>query len=167
MRRQAFVVDAPGLRLDQFLARKLPGYARGHLKDMVERGAVSVDGAARAPDYRVCAGQHVSVRFEDSSWADLPFEKWILGEDADLIALHKPAGILMHPMGESWTAKPEAALADAEANVAGLMIKNRPQALAAGVSRCGLVHRLDRQTSGVVLLAKKPEAQERLQTAFR
>lgn len=164
---KSLVADEAGLRLDQFLARRLEGLTRAYCRGMIEQGLVTVNGARRPPDHRLAGGEVVRVRSGEPAWARAPFESWVLHEDKDLLILHKPAGILTHPMGTSWESRPEAALADPEANLAGLLVKFRPQVLAAGVSRCGIVHRLDRQTSGVWAAALRPEAQAALLEAFR
>lgn len=90
----------------------------------------------------------------------------MLHEDASLLVLHKPTGFLMHPLGETWLKRPEAAAAETEANLAGLLLRLRPGIVEAGTPRCGIVHRLDRPTSGLLLVAKTPAAYERLVAAF-
>ena len=167
MSERRMTVDSAGLRLDQFLVGKLSGCSRGHAKDLILRGSVTVNGAPRPPDFRLLGGEVIRVRVPESRWAEVPFETWVIHEDADILVLNKPSGLLMHPMGGSWQAHPQAALENAEANLAGLLLRHRPDAAASGVSRCGLVHRLDRQTSGVLLVAKRPQAQAKLLDAFR
>ena len=162
--------DAPGMRLDAFLALRLEGYSRSHLKDLIGRGFVEVDGAARSPDYRLREqDERVAVDFPEVSWRAEPgeFEDWVIHEDESLIVLHKPAGLLMHPLGPSWLETPRAALSEPSANLAGLVQLHRPELIRAGLDRCGLVHRLDRQTSGVLLLAKTRAAQATLVEEFK
>ena len=159
------LVRESGLRLDRFLASQYPDYARTHFQDLIARGLVKVDGATRASDYRLKEGQIVSL--ERSTFGeDVPFEDWVLREDAELLALNKPAGLLMHPVGETWLRAPEAALGEAEPNLAGLLLRFRPKISKAGTPRCGLVHRLDRGTSGVLVVAKTPAAHASLVAAF-
>jgi len=160
-------VESGGLRLDLFLAGKVEGYSRAHLKGLIVRGCVQVDGVGREPDYKVQTGELVKVRWPRSSWADEPLERRVIHEDKHILVLDKPAGLLMHPLGESWEATPEAALMESEPNLAGLLLRQRPAIAASGAERCGLVHRLDRQTSGVVVVAKTPAAQQSLLEAFR
>jgi 23S rRNA pseudouridine1911/1915/1917 synthase len=168
MNEERLTVDVSGQRLDQFLASKMGGYARSYLKGLIQRGAVTIDGRQRPPATRLKAGQVVVVTLGYSSWAEAtPFNDWVLYEDEGFLALRKPAGILVHPMGETWERTPDAALSDAEANVAGLLLHHRPETQHSGVSRCGIVHRLDRQTSGVLLAAKQPGVQEVLLDGFR
>ncbi|MFA5140773.1 MAG: RluA family pseudouridine synthase [Elusimicrobiota bacterium] len=161
------VADTGGARLDQYLARSLPGYSRSFLKDLAQRGLVLVDGAPRAPDFRLRHGSVVVVRASDPGWAELPFEDWVLHEDRHILVVDKPAGLITHPVGESWIHRPEAALSEPEPSLAGVVLRHRPGMAASGVERCGLVHRLDRQTSGVLVLAKTAECQTSLLCAFR
>ena len=161
------LVEKGGLRLDLFLAAKVEGYSRAHLKGLILRGCVQVDGLSREPDYRVQTGELVKVRWPQSVWADEPLERRVIHEDREILILNKPAGLLMHPLGESWEATPEAALMEREPNLAGLLLRQRPAIAASGAERCGLVHRLDRQTSGVLIVAKTPSAQQFLLDAFR
>ena len=160
-------VERGGLRLDVFLARRVEGYSRAHLKSVILRGCVLVDGVRREPDYRLRTGELVKVIWPRTGWAEEPLERRVIFEDSDILILNKPAGLLMHPFGESWEATPEAALMEPGANLAGLLLCQRPAINASGVERCGLVHRLDRPTSGVLVVAKNPAAQQALLDAFR
>jgi 23S rRNA pseudouridine1911/1915/1917 synthase len=156
-----------GSRLDRFLAGEVEGLSRGFLKGLVQRGCVLVDGKARGPDYRLRAGELVELRWPGSEWAASGIEDRVLHEDDDILVLDKPSGLLMHPAGESWEASPEASEIEAEPNLAGFLHARGALREAAGLERCGLVHRLDRQTSGVLVVAKTPAAQGRLLEAFR
>lgn len=161
-------VDAPGMRLDLFLVRHIEKYSRTHLKGLIERGFVTVGGAARKADYRLQEGESVEVTWPEAAWEEgTGFEDWVLHEDKHLLVLRKPAGLLMHPLGESWLSVPEAAMAETQANLAGLLQRRRPGIVKAGVPRCGIVHRLDRQTSGVLLVAKTPKTYEALVGDFK
>lgn len=156
-----------GARLDKFLAENLPGATRAHARELVARGLVTVDGAVRPPDHRLKGGELVRLRMEERRWPAADFESWVLHEDPDLLVLNKPAGLLIHPLGTSWLTRPEAALDEPEPNLAGLLLRHRPAAARSGVERCGIVHRLDRPTSGALLVAKTRRAQDRLLFAFR
>lgn len=156
-----------GDRLDKFLTERLPGASRNHARSLIERGFVSVDGIVRTPDFRFKGGELVRLRAVERGWPEVPFEEWVLHEDKDLLVLSKPAGLLIHPLGASWLTRPEACLDEPEPNLAGLLLKHRPKHARSGVERCGIVHRLDRPTSGVLLVAKTREAQENLLHGFR
>lgn len=166
MKEERFLAEG-GLRLDLFLARKLPLVSRSHVRTLIDRGAVLVDGSRRASDFRLRGGELIRVDATPRGWPEEAFEDWVLHEDADLLVIAKPAGLLVHPLGESWLRTPAAALEETGPNLAGLLLKHRPKSSAAGVARCGIVHRLDRPTSGVMLVAKTPRAEERLLDAFR
>lgn len=169
MAKKVLIVESGGPRLDAFLAKALDGYSRAFLKGLVEGGHVSVDGepATRA-DRRVEDGERVSVELPEApGLSDADFESWVLFEDKRLLVLNKPSGLLMHPLGESWLTTPEAARAEPEPNLAALLQVHRPAILKAGTPRCGIVHRLDRPTSGVLLVAKDPETHAALCEDFK
>jgi 23S rRNA pseudouridine1911/1915/1917 synthase len=166
VKAKEFPSGAPGERLDHFLAGRLDGVTRGYCQDLIARGAVTVGGSRRPSDYRLREGDLVRVEQGLPPWPALDLDSWIILEDKSLIALRKPSGLLMHPLGESWLKTPEAAAAEPQPNLAGLLFRERPAIIAAEVPRCGLVHRLDRMTSGVLLLAKTPEAYRLLTQAF-
>jgi 23S rRNA pseudouridine1911/1915/1917 synthase len=162
------LADIPGMRLDAFLARRLGCYSRSYLKGLIERGFVFVGGASCRADDRLKGEERIEISFPEFPWRlSGDFEGWILHEDRQLLVLDKPPGLLMHPLGTSWLSAPEAALSEPEPNLAGILQKERPAIIKSGASRCGIVHRLDRQTSGVLLVAKTPQAQESLIAQFR
>jgi len=163
---QEIRVTEAGVRLDKFLASKFPDMSRSYWRGLVSRGLVQVDGRVRPADHRLSGGELVSVRPPACEWGSLPFEDWILHEDKDILVLNKPAGLLMHPLGESWLRRPEAAAADPRPNLAGLLFLKRPAIASAGTARCGLVHRLDRETSGALVVAKNRAAHEFLTRSF-
>ena len=165
-RAERLVGDAPGFRLDQFLALRRPDVSRSHWKALIAAGAVTVEGKTRSADYKLRGGEIIRVSHPRSAWADEDvLAERILHEDAQLLVLDKPAGLLMHPLGGTWLKRPDAALIEPEPNLAGLLQVMRPAL--AQVWRCGIVHRLDRQTSGVLLVAKTAEAQRRLLADFK
>lgn len=166
--RKEWVVESGGMRLDRYLAEQLPEYSRSHLKGLIARGCVTVEGRRRSADGKVLAGERVVLEVPQARWPERQrFEKWVLHEDKELLVLNKPAGLLMHPLGTSWLADAKASLSEAEANLAGLLLDLRPRIAGARVPRCGIVHRLDRQTSGVLLVAKTPAASGKLVLAFK
>ena len=166
--KKKLVVENAVPRLDAFLAKHLNGYSRAFLKDLVGRGLVLVDGRAVDADEPLLEGQRIEVELpETESASSDDFESWVLYEDKRLLVLNKPSGLLMHPLGDSWLKSPEAARAGRETNVAAELQVHRPAILKAGTPRCGIVHRLDRPTSGVLAVAKDPETYEALTGAFK
>lgn len=164
----SFLCDTPGLRLDRFLAARLPDYSRTVLKGFIEDGRVLIDGKSSKPNLKLKGGEQIVVSFPENTWSlPSPAESWILYEDRHLIVINKPAGIIMHPLKNSWLVNPNAALWEKEPSVAGIFYRLRPELAQGGVSRLGLVHRLDRQTSGILVIAKNKEAQKNLLRQFK
>jgi len=140
--------EAAGLRFDQALAQALPQYSRARLKTWIDSGAVEVDGRPLRSKDRVLGGEQVRIR------ARLPAEDRVRAEaipltvvfrDRALLVIDKPAGLVVHP----GAGNPRHTLQNA------LLALDPSLAL---VPRAGLVHRLDKDTSGLLLVARTPEA---------
>jgi 23S rRNA pseudouridine1911/1915/1917 synthase len=150
-----------GARLDAYLAAHVAGWSRSRIQRLIEEGDVLVAGrAAVKPSYRVRAGDHVEVELAPPAHAefapeDIPVE--VVYEDDDLVVVNKPAGMVVHPA----------------AGVAGGTLANalahhfRQLSTRGGQARPGIVHRLDRDTSGLIVVAKTEEAHENLSDQFR
>jgi len=157
---QTHVLDLPssaaGLRLDQALAAALPQYSRARLQRWIRDGAVHANGRpVRARD-RVRGGEQLVVNAQfaaEGSVAAQPLPLDILYEDAALLVLNKPAGMVVHPGAGNREHTLQNALLAYDAALAR-------------VPRAGLVHRLDKDTSGVLLIARTPEAHTRLVQAL-
>ena len=148
--------EAAGLRLDQALARALPQYSRARLQQWIEAGLVEVDGRAPRAKDRVLGGEQVrlTARFEpDDRVAPEPLQLSVVYQDEALIVIDKPAGLVVHP----GAGNPRHTLQNA-------LLALDP-ALAV-VPRAGLVHRLDKDTSGLLVVARTPEAHARLVSAL-
>lgn len=148
-----------GLRLDVFLFQRIPGTSRSRVQKLIEAQAVSVDDLAIRPSFRLKVGQTVALRdveleSEELTGEDIPLS--ILYEDDDLVAIDKPAGMVVHPAKGHWSGTLTAALAFRFQNLSVLGGSHRP----------GIVHRLDRDTSGVILVAKTDRAHIRLTDQF-
>lgn len=137
-----------GTRLDAFLARA-GGLSRGEAAALVRAGAVTVDGSVRSKAYRVAAGEVVEAQTSDVVVDALaPPDVPVVLEDEHLLVVDKPAGVVVHP----------AAGVRSGTLVDGLRASGRPLAPAAGEGRPGIVHRLDRDVSGLLVVAKTDEA---------
>ncbi|MCL4560594.1 MAG: RluA family pseudouridine synthase [Chloroflexi bacterium] len=150
-----------GERLDKFLAACLPEYSRSRLQGLIRDGFVIVGfAAAEKAGQELKPGQVVEIRIpppEPSALEpeDIPLE--IIYEDRDLIAINKPAGMVVHPAaGHSRGTLVQGALAHAP-EMEGIGGELRP----------GIVHRLDKDTSGVILVAKNDSTHRWLQDQFR
>ncbi len=153
--------DDAGQRLDTFLGTKSEGLSRSRAKVLIEAGAVSVDGVPEAnPRAPVRAGALYAVVLPDPVPAlptpeDIPLT--ILFEDAHLIVVNKAAGMAVHPAPGSWDGTlVNALLHHCEGQLSGI----------GGVERPGIVHRLDKLTSGVMVAAKSEAAHTGLADLF-
>ncbi|HZG51941.1 MAG TPA: RluA family pseudouridine synthase [Pyrinomonadaceae bacterium] len=149
-----------GARLDAFLAARLEGISRTRLKHAIADGDVLVAGRAAKPSYKLRAGDSVELETpappaSNFTPEDIPLQ--IVFEDDSLVVLNKPAGLIVHPAaGVSG-----GTLANALAFHFGKLSAH------AGATRPGIVHRLDRDTSGLMVVAKAESAHEHLSDQFR
>jgi 23S rRNA pseudouridine1911/1915/1917 synthase len=133
-------------RLDKMLVSVAPEFSRSHLQTLIELGHVQLDGAAAAvASRRVRAGQVVRVELvpteESKAFRPQPMALAVLYEDEHLLVLDKPAGLVVHPAPGNWSGT----------LLNGLLAHH---ALAASLPRAGIVHRLDKDTSGVMMVGK-------------
>ncbi len=157
MARQEFSVDCGDAeeRLDQYLT-KATGLSRNQIQRLVSEGAVRVDGDIAHKNHRMRAGELVEVVIPQPKTAepvpqDIPVE--ILYEDECLAVISKPAGLVVHPA----PGHPDGTLVNA------LLYSMEDLPGVGGVVRPGIIHRLDRDTSGLMVVAKNDEALTRLQ----
>ena len=153
--------DHAGWRLDRFLAASLPDFSRSRLQQLLEEGAVSL-GARTIKDanHRVKPGEDYMVAVPPTAPAtpqgqDIPLD--VVYEDKDLIVINKPAGLVVHPAAGN----PDGTLVNA------LIAHCGPKNLAiGGEARPGIVHRLDKDTSGLLVAAKTERAMASLAKQF-
>ena len=148
--------SAAGLRFDQALARALPQYSRAQLKSWIESGAAGAEGRTFRPRDRVAGGERVHVRAQLPRRTELAAERLpltVVYRDRALLVIDKPAGLVVHP----GAGNPRHTLQNA---LLGLDPK------LALVPRAGLVHRLDKDTSGLLVVARTPEAHAALVRAL-
>ena len=142
--------DCAGMRFDQALARMFPEHSRSRLAAWVKDGQVKLDHAAVDAKRKVWGGERVSLALEpdarDSVAQAEVIELDIVHEDAALLVLNKPAGLVVHPGSGNW----QGTLLN------GLLHHHPPLA---AIPRAGIVHRLDKDTSGLLVVAKTLEAQ--------
>lgn len=154
--------DAEGKRLDQWLAIELaPDISRSRAQTLIRAGAVSMEGnAITEPKRKVSAGECFSVELPEPEAPEpkgeaIPLD--VLYEDDSLIVIDKPAGLVVHPGPGNWTG-----------TLVNALIHHCAESLSGigGVRRPGIVHRLDRETSGVMVVAKTDQAHRALAAAF-
>ena len=150
---------AAGVRLDRFLADVPAVGTRSQAKRLVDAGRVTVDGATRKSAFALRAGARVEIVLPEPlplEVAPEPLPLAILHEDEDLVAIDKPPGLVVHPAPGARRGTLVNALVH-RFGVTGVGAPDRP----------GIVHRLDRDTSGVLLVARTPAALEALARQFR
>ena len=152
---------AVGQRLDRMLADGLSDLSRSRVKTLVEAGRVTASGVTITdPSYRVKPGQTFAIMLPDPV-AALPVGQTIaldvVYEDADLIVINKPAGMVVHPA----PGNPDETLVNALIAHCGMSLSG-----IGGVRRPGIVHRLDKDTSGLLVAAKNDVAHQALADAF-
>lgn len=142
--------DGHGLRLDRWLVQLAPEFSRNHLQSLVERGCVTINGAVVAKDARkLRAGESVRIELQPTEESQafraeqLPLA--VLFEDEHLLVLDKAVGMVVHPAAGNWSGTV----------MNGLLARHRA---AATLPRAGIVHRLDKDTSGVMVIGKTLEA---------
>jgi 23S rRNA pseudouridine1911/1915/1917 synthase len=155
--------DQAGNRLDRFLASQLPDISRTHIQSLMDEGRVLVNGAAMKPSHRIEPGATVIVEIPPPPAPgvpaeDLPLE--IIYEDADIAIVNKSAGMIVHPGAGGGAGTLVAALLGRYGTSGGLSTIGGPL-------RPGIVHRLDRGTSGVVVIARTDAAHLKLVEEFR
>src|SRR5690242_3673789 len=162
--RLEFIVppDCSGHRLDRFLVSQLSALSRSRIQSLIDEGRVLVDGVALKASHHVLSGQTVNVEIPPAPSAGVeaePIPLNILYEDEDVAVINKQAGMIVHP----------GAGAHAGTLVAALLNRFGGDGLSSigGPLRPGIVHRLDKDTSGAILIARTDKAHRKLVDDFR
>jgi 23S rRNA pseudouridine1911/1915/1917 synthase len=149
-----------GARLDQALAVLLPDQSRAALQRLIRGGLVAVDGGPARPAQRLRGGERIVVELpppQPSGLAPEELRLEILHEDSDLLVINKPAGLTVHPGAGVRSGTLVNALLHHCRDLSGI----------GGVERPGIVHRLDRDTSGAIVVAKNDLAHRSLAAQFK
>ena len=152
--------EAAGLRLDHFLAVKLPHLSRSRLQTLIKEGHIRVAGNTAKPGEKLQSGKLVTVHEPEAApltgteAEDLPLE--VLYEDDDLLVLNKAAGMVVHPAAGNPSGTIVNALLHHCTSLSGIGGEQRP----------GIVHRLDKETSGCLVVAKNDLAHQGLSKQF-
>jgi 23S rRNA pseudouridine1911/1915/1917 synthase len=153
--------DESGGRLDRLLAAHVAELSRTRLKALIEAGAVAVDGRTiRDPGHRVNSGAAILVDIPPvvpAKPAAEPIPLKVVYEDADIIVIDKPKGLVVHPAAGNWTGTlVNALIAHCGESLSGVGGERRP----------GIVHRLDKDTTGLMVVAKSDRAHRALAAQF-
>ena len=150
----------PGERLDAWLRVKVPGLSRGAIQRLIEQGNIRVNGHVVKPTHTPRAGERVEVEVPEPTTPvagpeEIPLE--ILYEDEALLVLNKPPGLVVHPAsGHETGTLVNALLHHCQGQLSGI----------GGVARPGIVHRLDKDTSGCMVVAKNDDTHLALSAQF-
>ncbi len=162
---QTFTFSGYSKRLDVFVTDELPDFSRSIIQKMIKDGKITVNGKTVKPSYPLEEGDEVIVQMPDAAAQQNKLSDLIIAEGKDYFVINKPAGMLVHPQSPIWETNPEAAFA-VEETLVSLILANPPKGFDKNTPRAGLVHRLDRETSGVMLLAKNEAFQQAMTDLF-
>jgi 23S rRNA pseudouridine1911/1915/1917 synthase len=141
-----------GHSLDQVAARLFPQYSRSRLQAWIKKGELSLDGQARRPRDKVLTGANLQINAEleqEVSWQAQDIAVDIVYEDASIVVLNKPAGLVVHP-----------AAGHADGTLVNALLAHAPEL--SQLPRAGIVHRLDMDTSGIMVVARTLTAHHHL-----
>jgi len=156
----SFAIELGGERLDKVIAAHVPDLSRATAQRLIKAGDVTVNGRPSKPSYRVQVGDDIVVRVpaevpEPVVAEDIPLD--VIYEDDTLLVVNKPAGMVVHP-----------ALGHASGTLVNAVLAHCPQiAEVGGADRAGIVHRLDKDTSGLIIVAKDEATHAALQRQFK
>jgi 23S rRNA pseudouridine1911/1915/1917 synthase len=158
--RYSFTVESGGVRLDKFVAERCPELSRTHARKLIDDGFITVNGAPGKPSLKLAEGDDIEITVPaeappDLVANDIPLS--IIYEDKDVLVVDKPAGLPVHPA----PGHPDHTLVNAVLHyLLGLAAED------AESLRPGIVHRLDMDTSGIIVVAKNRAAQADLSAQF-
>jgi 23S rRNA pseudouridine1911/1915/1917 synthase len=159
-RRRRLVIDSAHGRLDAFLASEIPELSRSRVAQLLEQGCIRVNGAVPRKSYRPVPGDVIEIELPapvPTAVDAEPIPLAVLYEDADLLVVDKPAGLVVHPAPGHRSGTLVNALLHHVKDLSGI----------GGVLRPGIVHRLDRDTSGLLLVAKNDASHRALSAALK
>jgi len=142
-----------GIRIDKGIAIILPKYSRGQIQKWLKNGSITIDDQPVLPKLKIWGGEKISIIVQDNVNKDkfqaeeMPLD--IVYEDDEIMVVNKPPGLVMHPGNGNWTGTLLNGLLHYNNNLATL-------------PRAGIVHRLDKETSGLLVVAKTPTARSSL-----
>lgn len=158
MNKNIFICDAEnaGERIDSYLSKVCEGYSRSAITKNIEKGLVTVNGATVSKSYKLSANDSIEMTIEDPVELDvlpqdIPLD--IVYEDDDLLVVNKPKGMVVHPAAGNYT--------DTLVNALMYHCKDSLSGIN-GVLRPGIVHRIDKNTSGLLIVAKNDKAHNHL-----
>lgn len=148
--------DDKGARIDKYLADNIPDVTRSSIVNLIESGSVTVSGKTVAKNYKLRAGDEIEITIPDpveyeAKAENIPLD--IVYEDSDLLVVNKPKGMVVHPAAGNY-----------EGTLVNALLYHCKDELSGinGVMRPGIVHRIDKNTSGLLIVAKNDKAHKHL-----
>ena len=149
-------------RADALVQREIPQLSRGHIKKLAAEGRLSFDSKPVSAGYKPKSSGELKLDYDLKALADIPYlDLDIIFEDEDLVVINKPSGVIVHARGKYWD---EASIASSLRRYCRWPAPVQPASLEE--LRAGIVHRLDRGTSGILVCAKNQTSLKALQTQF-
>lgn len=161
---KTILFDGYTRRLDVFVTDELPELSRSIVQKMIKDGHVTVNGKKVKPSWPLTRGETVVITLPQAH-AQRNLKDLIIHDGKDFFVLIKPAGMLVHPQSPIWEENPETVFSTEETLVS-IILANPPKGFDTSMPRAGLVHRLDRETSGVMVVAKTQEFQAEMVALF-
>lgn len=158
--QQTLRLDVPGERLDKVLTEQLPALSRTQIQRLLKEGQILVNGRTAKANLRLDGGEEVTITLPEPEETELVPEAIPLDiryEDDDMLVINKPAGMVVHP-----------AVGHASGTLVNAILAHCPDLPGiGGEKRPGIVHRLDKETSGLIVIAKNERALRHLQAQFK
>ena len=158
------VFEGYSRRLDIFAADELADFSRAIVQKMIKDGKITANGKKAKPSWSLTPGEVVEFEMPAPK-AKTKLSDLIIHDGKDFFVVIKPAGMLVHPQSPVWEEHPEAVFSTEETLVS-VILANPPKGFDTSMPRAGLVHRLDRETSGVMVVAKTQEFQAEMVALF-
>lgn len=148
-------IENTGMRLDKFLSVQYPDFSRTKIQDMIKNNQVTVNGEIEKASYKVMNNDLIGIVIEESKACEILPENIpldIVYEDSDVIVINKPTGLIVHPSSGIYSGTLVNALLYHCKDLSGIN----------GIQRPGIVHRIDKETSGLLMVAKNDKAHQSL-----
>lgn len=155
-------------RLDKYLPSVFSDYSRNFFQNLIDNGKVKLSGMLVSAKTKVSNGSEIEIEWPEEKVFTIPepeeFKFDILYEDEDLLVIDKPAGVVVHPAAGNWTGTIVNALVGRDSSFLGSVLEEEPDELS--TARPGIVHRLDKETSGCLVVAKNIRSRMKLAESF-
>ena len=151
-------------RLDIFVTENYPEHSRNLIQNLIKKGQITVNGKIVKPSYQLEENDEIKIVFPQIK-NTINLKDLIIFEGKNFFIINKPAGLLVHPQSSAWEENKTALFASEETLVSAIFA-NSPSNFDKNMYRLGLVHRLDKETSGVMLIAKNERFQNAMMEMF-